>query len=183
MIISLQNRRLNGRNRSHSPTGFILLSIALVTTACSPEPSTSGQTDGQPRPNPYAEVITPAERLRLTNIYCAACHNVGKRDHDQLLAPPLVAIRQRYQRSFPEREAFIDRIILFTHNPTSENTLMRGPVHRFGVMPPMPHIPEKELREIAIHIFEGDLEIPDWWETHREEMLGQRGPHRYEAPR
>lgn len=128
--------------------------------------------------NPYAKVVTPAERARLTNLYCGACHNVGGKDHDDLLAPPLVAIRRRYQMAYPEREAFIAAIIDFTHNAASQKALLRGPVDRFGAMPAMPHVPVDELREIAIHIFEGEIEIPAWWESHREEMRGQGGYYR-----
>lgn len=155
--------------------------LAAISAGCTDRTAGDGTSGNpsMPRPNPYAKVVTPSERLRLTNIYCGACHNVGTRDHDQLLAPPFVAIRWRYRMSFPDRESFIARIIDFTHDPVPEKTLMRGPVQRFGVMPPMPHVPEDELREIAIHIFEGEIETPVWWESHRETMRGQRGPNRY----
>jgi hypothetical protein len=75
------------------------------------------------------------ESLRLMKLNCYACHNPKSTSHDNIIAPPLVATKYRYKKSYPEREDFIQNMTAFIANPTKENALMRGPVKRFGVMP------------------------------------------------
>jgi len=104
---------------------------------------------------------------------CYVCHNPKAESHDDILAPPLVAVKYRYKSMFPEREKFISRMISFIKEPSEDKALMRGPVRRFGVMPPMP-LSDSQLKIIVGYIYDKALEEPDWFAQHFEAQHGHK---------
>ena len=87
---------------------------------------------------------------------CLVCHNT---ELDSMLGPPMRNIQRRYKRSFPEKEAFVEKIVEHTKNPTEENSLMKMAVKKFGVMPALP-LSDEYLHAVGAYIYEADFPFP-----------------------
>ena len=100
---------------------------------------------------------------------CYVCHNPAAKSHDDLLAPPLMAVKMRYSKQYTSKEEFITAIVNWVQNPTEEKALMKGAVNNFKVMPPLP-IEVEKIKKIATYIYENDLEKPTWLPKHMQKM-------------
>ena len=107
----------------------------------------------------------------LLKTNCYVCHNPNSTSHDNLIAPPMAAIKKRYLRLYDTKESFVGAVSKWTMNPTSDNAIMRGAVMEFNVMPKQ-NFKEEEINKIATYIFENKLEEPEWFKNH------ERGMHR-----
>jgi hypothetical protein len=58
---------------------------------------------------------------------------------------------------------------------------MRGAVDRFQQMPKQTFV-EKDLRKIAIFIYDNELEEPEWFAAHEKEMHSKGGAMRQGLP-
>lgn len=99
---------------------------------------------------------------------CYVCHNPATKSHDELMAPPLAAVKSRYNMQYENMENFIEGMTSFIKEPKMENALMRGAVKRFNVMP-LPNIEEEAIRQIVTYIYDNKLEEPEWFGEHFEE--------------
>jgi mono/diheme cytochrome c family protein len=121
-----------------------------------------------------ADTISNPDReagLALLRQNCYACHNPAAPSHDEILAPPLAAAKWRYRQSYPERNEFITHMTAYVHQPSADKALMRGPVRRFGVMPPTT-LTEETIRTIVTFIYDHELEAPVWFSDHFEAQHG-----------
>ena len=59
----------------------------------------------------------------------------------------------------------------FLIEPSEEKAIMFGAVERFDVMLPMAYS-ESDLNAVATYIYQFELEQPDWFEEHYQEMHG-----------
>jgi hypothetical protein len=78
-------------------------------------------------------------------------------------------VKERY----PEREAFIQRIVEWVGNPNSNDSLMPGAIRRFGVMPKM-DFPRKDVRKIAAFLYDQPLDLPQWYIEHYQQQHGKK---------
>lgn len=85
----------------------------------------------------------------------------------------MVAVKFRYLKSHPEKEDFVNAVKNFVKSPSSEKALMKGPVKRFGTMPPLP-IDDHQLEKIATYIYEQKIKEPSWFADHFGEEHGQK---------
>ncbi|WP_044085545.1 c-type cytochrome [Lewinella cohaerens] len=155
-----------------------LLAIALflmgITFSCQSEPANKEEVLTA-ETLADLEQITPLseeEGARLLKQHCYSCHNPESTSHDDMLAPPLAGIKNKYQQLYPDRNVFMQRLATFTVTPTKENAVMRGPVRRFGLMPPVP-LPLAEVQQLAAFIYDNDLPVPAWFPEHFEEQHGE----------
>lgn len=146
-----------------------LLPIVLVLTfiACG-EKKESAQTD-QPDISTTEVDLVKAKQLLTTS--CYVCHSPTAPENSRL-APPMEAVKRRYLATYPEKEVFIEKLSTFVVAPKKENAVMFGAVSQYNLMTPMP-FPEEDLKAIAEYIFTEQLEYPDWFDAHYEEMHGQ----------
>jgi len=123
-----------------------------------------------------SDIIEQSEGYSLLKNYCYACHSVSTKSHDDIIAPPLVAIKRRYKSYYLTKEAFIDGISKWVSDPKEENALMRGAVSQFKVMPKL-FYKASDIEKIAFYIYENELEKPVWFETHfnNEHPNGMKG--------
>ncbi len=119
------------------------------------------------------EVLADAEVTKAPMMSCYVCHNPQSVSHDEILAPPLVAVKYRYKSAYPEKEAFINAMINFVKEPSEDKALMRGPVKRFGVMPTI-LLSDSQLKMIVGYIYDKALEEPDWFAQHFEAQHGHK---------
>jgi hypothetical protein len=116
--------------------------------------------------------LSEEEGARLLKQNCYSCHNPESASHDDMLAPPLAGIKYKYQQLYPDRNVFVQRLASFTTMPTEENAVMRGPVRRFGLMPPVA-LPLAEVQQLAAFIYDYELPVPAWFPEHFEEQHGE----------
>ncbi|MFD1314449.1 c-type cytochrome [Namhaeicola litoreus] len=147
---------------------LVLFGLAVfISVSCeSKKPTKSKALNDQPK---TIEKPVENEDLALLKMRCYACHQVSSKSHDEIIAPPLAAVKRRYLRSFPEREAFINAIVNWTMDPKEKNALMYGAVKKFKVMP-YQSFDKSEMSVIAGYIYDNDLEEPEWFEEHEAEM-------------
>lgn len=100
---------------------------------------------------------------------CYACHSVITKSHDEIIAPPMIAIKRRYKMNYNTKEEFVNAITNWALNPTKEHALMRGAVMQFNVMPKQPFIKD-DLIKIADYMYDNELEKPEWFENHFNEQ-------------
>lgn len=108
------------------------------------------------------------EGLTLLQQKCYACHSITSASHDEIIAPPMVAVKRRYKMSYSSEEEFVKALTEWVLDPTKENALMRGAVQNFNVMPKQP-FNKDEIIEIAKYMYNNTLETPKWFETHYNE--------------
>ncbi|MDX5586605.1 MAG: c-type cytochrome [Aureibaculum sp.] len=118
--------------------------------------------------------IEQTESYQLFKNNCYTCHSVTSKSHDEIIAPPMAAIKRRYQMSTETRNDFIEAIVKWAKDPKEENALMYGAVQQFKVMPKQAFY-EEDLLKIATYIYDNDIEQPDWFGAHFKEQHGGKG--------
>lgn len=108
-----------------------------------------------------------SEGYNLLKTNCYACHSVTAKSHDELIAPPMVAVKRRYLVSYKTKEEFVEAMTNWVLNPEEEHALMRGAVNQFKVMPKQP-FDKDAIIKIANYIFDNELEKPTWFDAHFE---------------
>lgn len=96
---------------------------------------------------------------------CYACHSVTTKSHNEIIAPPMIAIKRRYKMNYNTKEEFVNAITNWALNPTKEHALMRGAVIQYNVMPKQPFTKD-DLIIIADYMYDNELEKPEWFENH-----------------
>lgn len=109
--------------------------------------------------------------LQLLKQNCYSCHAPQSKSHDDIIAPPMEAVKRMYNRRYASKEAFKSAMISFIEEPTNDNAIMKGAIKRFGLMPKFPLSPEV-IASITNYIYEKELEQPEWFEGHYQEMHG-----------
>lgn len=139
---------------------LILVLTGLIITGCTNEKN-----------NAKSNVVSIAynndnnEGLKLLQQNCYACHSVSTKSHDEIIAPPMAAVKRRYLMSYSTKEEFIEAFTNWVLNPLEENALMRGAVVNFKVMPKQ-NFKKEDIEKIAAYIFENEVETPTWFESH-----------------
>ena len=114
-------------------------------------------------------IASNEEGKKLMETKCYACHNPKTASHDDILAPPLVAVKRRYSKAYDNRADFIDGMVNWTTNPNEDDALMRGAVTNFKVMPKM-GFEADDMRKIAEYIYDNEIEQPSWFKAHFKEQ-------------
>lgn len=168
---SMQIRTIHRRVVSRlSAFGRLAICIICVicTTACQPAlPKSSSKASGKDEKIPMTKVFAGEEPFEQI---CMACHRVGDRTHDQLMAPPMMGVQKHYREAYTNQTEFVYAVVSWLQNPDADKSRLPNAVKRFGLMPPMP-LPEKQLHAIATYLYAGKMEKPIWWEAHLKEHL------------
>ncbi len=147
---------------------LFLFSILLLMISCKEEKHTELIVD---KSIINKQVVQDSNEYDLIKTNCYACHNPNSASHDNLIAPPMAAIKKRYLRLYDTKESFVGAVSKWTLNPSEDNAIMRGAVMEFNVMPKQ-NFKKEDVKKIATYIFENKLEEPEWFEGH------ERGMHR-----
>ncbi len=143
-------------------TNFIKLAVLLVVfSSCNKQKlsedfgvnsSTASETEN-------------TESLALFKQKCYACHSVTTKSHDEIIAPPMIAVKKRYSMQYDNKEDFVNAVVAYASDPKAENALMIGAVNKFKAMPKQA-FEEADLKKIATYIYENEIETPEWFEGH-----------------
>ena len=143
-------------------TNFIKLVVLLVVfSSCSKQKSSE---DFGINSSSVSESEN-AEALALFKQKCYACHSVTTKSHDEIIAPPMIAVKKRYSMQFDNKEDFVNAVVAYAADPKAENALMIGAVNKFKAMPKQA-FEEADLRKIATYIYDNEIETPVWFEGH-----------------
>lgn len=125
--------------------------------------------------NQNSSPLQKKEGYILMKNNCYACHNPNAASHDDIIAPPFMAVKMHYMRTYKTKDAFVKAIVNWVQNPSEEKSLMRGAVNRFKIMPKLP-LPSADLEKIATYIYENKVDAPKWMGNHMKKMhKGRKG--------
>ncbi|MGB0744197.1 MAG: hypothetical protein ACPGSB_06695 [Opitutales bacterium] len=131
---------------------LLLLALSCFIVACEKAPEVEISSASM-------EMIRRGVELMPT--YCHTCHGVGDFAIDEMLAPPLWAVRANYLAKYPEPEAFVEAMAAFITEPTVAESLMPSEVLRYGLKAPV-SLSKEEIRAVAWAIYAGRVERPVW---------------------
>lgn len=152
------------------PKVFVLpLMCMLALLSCSTDKQRHDASDIDQK---EASVSDASKGYQLLKKHCYVCHDPASSSHDEIIAPPMAAVKMRYSMTYKTEASFVEAIHDWTMDPTEEKALMRGAVNRFKVMPKQA-FKSSDMRQIATYIYLHKLEEPDWFGAHAEEMHGQ----------
>ncbi|NOQ89315.1 MAG: c-type cytochrome [Gammaproteobacteria bacterium] len=118
------------------------------------------------------------EGRQLYKTYCSACHGAsGGMDMNKRVAPPIIAVRMHYIGSYPDEMSFVAAVADWVEQPDTSNSLMRGAIRKFNIMPPV-SVAREDVQKIAAYIYQGNIDKPTGFDEHFEEMHGKRGMNR-----
>ena len=98
----------------------------------------------------------------LFETHCSACHAMSGKP---TVAPPVFAVVNHVKDAYPEKDQFIETIVNWVANPQEDTALMRGAIRKFGLMPPL-NIDPIKVKLIAQYLYDGNIELPEWYIEH-----------------
>lgn len=111
---------------------------------------------------------------QLFTTHCADCHGAqGGMDMSKRIAPPIIAVKKHYIGPHPDKEAFVAAIVSWVNNPDRSNSLMRGAIRKFSLMPKI-SVSNEDTKKIATYIYQGKLDEPKGFQKHMNEMHGNK---------
>jgi len=150
-------------------THLIISMLLILSYSCKKEKPNEGAE------NQSRDLISQSfEGYELLKNQCYACHSPISSSHEEIIAPPMAAVKMRYSRSYTTKEEFVEAMVSWAMNPNKEKALMRGAVNRFQQMPKQAFV-EEDLSKIAVYIYENELEEPEWFAAHEKEMHAKGG--------
>lgn len=147
---------------------FAVILTALIVVACSgheQQGSSLGAADLAKVNHPGAKVYQSA---------CMSCHTLAAKEEG--IAPPLFGVKDHVIKAYPERTAFIKRVVDWVKAPNANDVLMPGAVKKFGLMPAQTQLSDADLQAVAAFIYDTDFTKPDWYAAHYQAEHGKK-PH------
>lgn len=124
--------------------------------------------------NAFSSQDNIEEGEKLFKATCNACHGVavGGMDMNKRIAPPIAGVRKHYLDAHPDKESFVKAITSWLEKQTPEKSLMPGAIRKFKIMPPL-SVPKEDAEKIAAYLYSGNIEVPEGFEKHEQEMHGK----------
>ncbi|POY38835.1 hypothetical protein C3L50_11955 [Flavobacterium alvei] len=140
---------------------IIIVCLVVLFTSCNKQKT----SDNFNKDVTQSTEADNAEGLKLFQQKCYACHSVATKSHDEIIAPPMIAVKKRYSMQYDNKEDFVNAVVAYAIDPKAENALMIGAVNQFKAMPKQA-FSEDDLKKIATYIYENKIETPEWFEEH-----------------
>lgn len=133
-----------------------IILLALLIYSCG-----NNNTEGSSNQNIITNnenINNNSEAFKLMEQKCMICHleKPSFENKDNILAPPMMKIKEHYLPSYPKRDDFIKAVVDFSKNPTEEKIMMPGAARKFNIMPALGYS-DKELKLIAGIIYDTDF--------------------------
>lgn len=143
---------------------LLFLAILAFIVSCKDQPKKAEET-----------VTMSAEALaeqgeNLMSTYCYQCHNPNT-SQESMLAPPMIAVKNHYMAEGMSKEAFTADMLAWMKGPKEENSKMPHALEKFGLMNHQVY-PDSVIVGIAEYMYDNDIEQPEWYQKHHEEMHG-----------
>lgn len=134
----------------------VLLAIALMSCADHEQHGINLE------PSALAKATHPGATVYQSA--CMSCHALATKEEG--VAPPLFGVKDHVLKAYPERAAFIQRVVAWVQAPNPQDVLMPGAVKKFGLMPAQTQLSEVDLQAVAEFIYDTDFTRPDWYAAH-----------------
>ena len=99
--------------------------------------------------------------FRLLKSTCFSCHSPNP-NFTGGVAPTLADIKQTYKSAYQDEDQFYKAIKRFLDHPTQENTILKGAVEQYGLMPQM-SLQENQIKSIASYLYQNNVEDSIWF--------------------
>ena len=116
--------------------------------------------------------VAEDEGYTLMKSNCYICHNPNAASHDDIIAPPFKAVKNRYKKEYDTKEEFVNAVVNWVRNPLEEKALMYGAVEQYKVMPQM-MVEVADLEKIAGYLYDNKVDEPEWMNEHMKEEKGK----------
>ena len=63
------------------------------------------------------------EGYKLAKVHCYVCHNPYSPSHDEIIAPPLAAVKMRYGMQYKTEADFVDAMVEWVMDPQESRAL------------------------------------------------------------
>lgn len=132
------------------------LLTSLFVTSCSNNEETTNHSNEE-------IVVQKVASKSLMKSTCYSCHS-PKVAKEYILAPPMIAVKEAYMKTYSDEEKFVEAFTSFLSKPTKDKAIMKEAVDKHGLMPYQGSTQE-EITKIAKYIYQNDIEKPDWWKN------------------
>ncbi|TXH67949.1 MAG: cytochrome c [Thiothrix sp.] len=146
--------------------GIAVILLAIAVMSCSDHEQHGINLE----PSALAKATHPGARVYQSA--CMSCHALATKEEG--VAPPLFGVKDHVLKAYPERAAFIQRIVAWVQAPNPQDVLMPGAVKKFGLMPAQTQLSEADLQAVAEFIYDTDLTKPDWYAAHYQAEHGKK---------
>lgn len=146
--------------------GFAVGFITLCVSACSGHE----QHGSIPAAIDVAKLTHPG--AKIYQAACMSCHALAAKEEG--IAPPLFGVKDHVIKAYPERAAFIQRVMAWVKTPNPNDVLMPGAVKKFGLMPAQTQLSDADLQAVAEFIYDTDFTKPDWYAAHYQAEHGKK---------
>lgn len=139
--------------------GFLMLILLVFLGSCnSGQKQKQSETVEKTAVETDRNIVSNSRGYELMQQKCYICHTERPDPsmRGQMIAPPMLNVKEHYKPSYPDKDEFIDAMVAFIRNPSKEKTLMPGAVQKFNLMPKLIY-DDTELRLIAEAIYEHDF--------------------------
>ena len=101
--------------------------------------------------------VTDTKGYKLMQQKCFICHleKPNPELRDKMLAPPMSRVKEHYK--FSDKKEFVDAIVSFVSNPTTDKALMPGAVRKFNLMPKLGYN-KADIKLIAETLYDVDFQ-------------------------
>ena len=140
--------------------------IVLGMSACSEHE----QHGSLPESVDLAKLTHPGAKVYQSA--CMSCHALAAKEEG--VAPPLFGVKDHVIKAYPERAAFIKRVVDWVKAPNRNDVLMPGAVKKFGLMTAQTQLSDAELQAVAEFIYDTDFTKPDWYAAHFQAEHGKK---------
>ncbi|MAD42054.1 MAG: hypothetical protein CL623_06645 [Arcobacter sp.] len=93
---------------------------------------------------------------------CMVCHDTYVQNE---MAPPIIAINQRYKKYYGDMDLSISKIKDFLISPSHEKAIMQPAIKLYSLMPKQ-ELNKKELEAFPEIIMLLDYDVPEWFDEH-----------------
>jgi hypothetical protein len=140
---------------------FIIITLlVLLFSSCNKQKNENSKTEIS-----STTEVENIESLKLFQQKCYTCHSIITKSHDEIIAPPMAAVKRRYMKEYDSKDDFVKAVVAYASDPKAENALMIGAVDKFKAMPKQAFTKD-DLTKIATYIYDNEIETPEWFEDH-----------------
>jgi len=83
----------------------------------------------------------------------------------------MIAVKNYYIMEETTKEAFTADLLAWMSGPKAENTKMPDAIGKYGLMSHQVY-PDSVIIGIAEYLYDNEVEQPEWYQNHHEEMHG-----------
>lgn len=145
---------------------LLFLAILTFVFSCKDQPKKAEEVQDVPM---TAEELA-VEGKKLMSTYCYQCHNPNT-SQESMLAPPMIGVKNHYMTEGITKEAFVADMLAWMKGPKEENSKMPHALEKFGLMNHQVY-PDSVITTIAEYMYDNEVEQPEWYAKHHEEMHG-----------